>query len=165
MHVGIAPEEVIDPELTLPIQFRDLWHGPRAASPETILAVSVLGQAANDLRAFRFARRRGGRRLYIEAYNWVASSDRSWPYAFLNLCDALRLSAECVRDQLGDAHPGAAARFRNTARPMCRRPDNRGSAMEFRLSRPANVKYMKTARPLSRRRGGYRSTAHNAAVS
>src|SRR6476660_2892314 len=136
MHIGIAQEEVIAPELTLPIQFRDLWHGPRAASPETVLAVSVLGQAANDLQSFRFARRRSRQRLYMEAYHWVASSDRSWPYAFLNLCDALRLSAESVRAQLlGDAHSVATAQFRNAARPISRRTGDLGPAMVFRLSR------------------------------
>lgn len=153
MHRGIAHEEVIAPELTLPGQFRDMWHGPRAPSPEMVLAVSVLGQVVNDLRKFRFTRRRRRQRLYMEAYNWVASSDRSWPYAFLNLCDALRLSTEAVRAQLlGDAPPVAPAQFGGAARAMSRATSDRETAMVFRLSRPANVKSMKAARP-SRGRG------------
>jgi hypothetical protein len=139
MNVGIPHEEAIAPELTLPVQFRDIWHGARAASPEMILAVSVLGQAANDLQSFRFARRRRQQQLYREAYDWVASSDRSWPYAFPNLCDALRLSTESARAQLlGDAR--LSRRLGSAARPGA-------TAMVFRLGRPANVKPMKIARP------------------
>jgi hypothetical protein len=159
MELAIAHEETIAPELTLPVQFHDLWHGSRAASPETILAVSVLGQAANDLQSFRFAPRRHQQRLYLEAYNWVASSDRSWPYAFLNLCDALRLAAESVRAQLlGDARSVAPAQVRNAARATARSIEDPGPAMVFRLSRPANVRPMHVARP-SRRRGAGVGTA------
>ena len=33
----------------------------------------------------------------MEAYKWVASGDRSWPYSFVNLCEALKLSPEYLR--------------------------------------------------------------------
>jgi hypothetical protein len=166
MNLGIAHEDVIAPELTLPVQFRDMWHGPRAASPEMILAVSVLGQAANDLQNFRFARRRRRQRLYMEAYNWVASSDRSWPYAFLNLCDALRLSTESVRARLlGGAPSVAPAQFRGAARATSRATSDRATAMVFRLSRPANVKSMHVARPSRSREAGRRYASRDAVAS
>jgi hypothetical protein len=159
MTQGIAHEELIAPELTLPVQFRDMWHGPRAASPEKILAVSVLGQAANDLQSFRFARPRRRQRLFVEAYNWVASSDRSWPYAFLNLCDALCLSADSVRAQLLDEAPSVApAQFRGAAPATSRTTSERRTATVFRLSRPANVKSMNVARS-ARPRGAARRSA------
>lgn len=160
MDDGMAQEELIAPELTLPVQFRDMWHGPGVGSPERLLAVSVLGQAANELQSFRFARRRQGQRLYMEAYQWVASNDRSWPYAFLNLCDALHLSASRVRGQLlGDA-PAAL-------RAMPRAAGDRGTARVFRLSRPANVKPMMIARApgeRNRSRSGRGNTAGGAAA-
>jgi hypothetical protein len=124
-----------------------------------ILAVSVLGQAANDLQNFRFARRRRQQRLYREAYDWIASSDRSWPYAFPNLCDALRLSTESVRAKLlGDAPSVAPAGFRGAPRATSRATGDRATAMVFRLSRPANVKPMKIARP-ARGRGRRRAAS------
>lgn len=146
MDSGIAQEDLIAPELTLPVQFRDIWHGPGISSPEMILAVSVLGQAANDLRSFRFARQRRRQRLYVEAYGWVASNDRDWPYAFLNLCDALRLSVGRVRAQLlGDA-PAAP-------RATSRAAGDRETALVFWLRRPANTKSMMIARtPVGRGR-------------
>jgi len=146
MNNGIAQEELIAPELTLPVQFRDIWHGPGTSSPELMLAMSVLGQAATDLQRFRFAKRRGRQRLYIEAYQWIASNDRAWPYAFLNLCDALHLSPSRVRAQLlGDAPAASRA-------PALAAGDH-GIALVFRLGRPANVKSMMIARaPVGRGR-------------
>ena len=68
--------------------------------PERKLAVAVFAQAANDLQQFRYARRGAGYSLYADARNWIASNDRLWPYSFLNLCDALHLTADVIRAQL-----------------------------------------------------------------
>jgi hypothetical protein len=68
--------------------------------PEGMLAAGVFCQAANDLQKFRYERRHTGQLLYREARDWVASNDRSWPYSFLNLCDALHLAPEIVRAEL-----------------------------------------------------------------
>lgn len=65
----------------------------------------MLRQALNDLQKFRYARRRRRQRLYMEAYRWVASNDRSWPYSFLNICDALGLSADALRAEVLDRVP------------------------------------------------------------
>jgi hypothetical protein len=147
MNVGRAQEEATAAELTLPVQFRGIRHAARAASPEMILAVSVVGQAANDLRHFRFARRRREQRLYREAYEWIASNDRSWPYAFPNLCDALGLATESARAQLlGDGPSVAPARFRGALPRLPDATGDRATAMAFRLTRPANVTRMPVAR-------------------
>ena len=100
MTFGVALEEFLASELMLPVQFQRIWHESTTTTPERTMAMRVLRQAANDLQEFRYARRPGRQRLYVEAYTWVASNDRSWPYSFLNLCDALRLSPECVRAEL-----------------------------------------------------------------
>ena len=71
------------------------------------LAKGVLRQAAKDLRAFHDAHEATGRELYRDAYSWVVSNDLSWPYSFVNVCEALGLSAEFVRSELlTDAQSG-----------------------------------------------------------
>jgi len=100
---AILSEELLRPESTLPEQFQTLWNGSRPVTPERALAVGVLWQAADDLRKYRYARRRKRQRLYVDAYNWVASNDRTWPYAFVSLCEALNLSPQCLRAELLDA--------------------------------------------------------------
>src|SRR5262249_54565754 len=104
-------------ETVLPIQFQRLWHGSATTTPERTLAISVLCQAADDLLRYRYARRRRPQRLYAEAYTWVASDDRRWPYSFLNLCDALYLSPAVVRAELlGDALSERPSQFKRAAR-------------------------------------------------
>jgi hypothetical protein len=68
--------------------------------PERKLAAAVVRRAKNDMKRFRSQRRETGRSLYVDARNWIASNDRSWPYSFLNLCDALHLQADLIRAEL-----------------------------------------------------------------
>jgi len=74
--------------------------GSSKVCPERKLAVAVFSQAANDLQKFRYARRGAGYSLYADARKWIASNNRSWPYSFLNLCDALDLAADVIRVEL-----------------------------------------------------------------
>lgn len=99
MWSGVS-DDVLIPEAALPSQFGDIWHRSRAISPERALALAVLWEAVFDLEKFRFAARRRQQRLYWEAYEWVASIDRRWPYSFVNLCELLDMRPNAVRQQL-----------------------------------------------------------------
>ncbi len=100
MWSGILPEELLIPEPALPAQFHIIWHRTRAISAERALVLAVLWQAVADLQKYRFATRRQHQRLYMEAYEWVASAERSWTYSFVNLCELLNLSPESLREEL-----------------------------------------------------------------
>jgi hypothetical protein len=72
------------------------------------LAAGILKQAKLDLRRFHGATSAIEREFYLDAYRWVESDDCSWPFSFLNVCQALNLAAEAVReDVLGDLSLGA----------------------------------------------------------
>jgi hypothetical protein len=71
-----------------------------SSAPEIALAKGVLAQAKQDLRRFRRAQDGVGREIYEDAYSWVTANDFSWPYSFLNVCKALRLSPESLRAEL-----------------------------------------------------------------
>src|SRR5437867_7606052 len=72
------------------------------------LAAGVLKQAAQDLRRFHGGTSEIERELYLDAYRWVISDDCSWPFSFLNVCQALNLAPETVREEvLGDLSLGA----------------------------------------------------------
>jgi len=70
------------------------------STPEVALAQGVLIQVKRDLRRFRGAQDAVGREMYRDAFAWVASNDRAWPYSFLNVCEALGLQAEVLREEL-----------------------------------------------------------------
>jgi hypothetical protein len=100
MWSGVPPEDLLMPEPALPAQFKDIWYRSRAISPERSLVLSVMWQAVLDLHKFRFAQRRQQQRLYMEAYEWVASEDRGWPFSFVNLCEMLNMHPGVTREQL-----------------------------------------------------------------
>jgi hypothetical protein len=72
------------------------------------LAAGILKQAGLDLRRFHDAPSEIEREFYLDAYRWVMSDDCSWPFSFLNVCQALNLAPETVREEvLGDLSLGA----------------------------------------------------------
>jgi hypothetical protein len=93
-------QQTVSPDQVLPVQFHEVWQNSAGQSPERELAASVLAQATLDIEKCRQLQQGRKRRIYREAYNWVASDDRSWPYSFLNLCDTLGLSPGCLRARL-----------------------------------------------------------------
>ena len=107
MWSGVS-DDILIPEAALPAQFDDIWHKTRAITPERALALAVLWESILDLDKYRFATRRRQQRLYWEAYDWITSDDRSWPFSFANLCDQLGLSVEPVRARLLGERPRTA---------------------------------------------------------
>ena len=103
---------------------------PDSIGPARALAKGVLNQAAKDLRKFHAAHESLGRELYWDAYSWVMSNDFSWPYSFVNICEALDLSTEVVRSELlADAQSGWYSHSRLVARRIS--TSFRGSLTSF----------------------------------
>src|SRR5262249_8252393 len=77
------------------------WWPPHALRPEQRLLRAVLEAALAELAAGRITagspvanpRRR-------ELRDWFRSHDRSWPWSFENVCDAIDLDPERVRGKL-----------------------------------------------------------------
>jgi hypothetical protein len=72
------------------------------------LVAGILKQAELDLRRFHGASSAVEREFYLDAHRWVTSDDCSWPFSFLNVCQALNLAPGTVREEvLGDLSLGA----------------------------------------------------------
>jgi hypothetical protein len=89
-------ESALAPEQILAVQFAGLWHR-RARSSSEALAVAVLAQAIDDLRVYGKSRDRAGARAYLDAYRWVLSTDRTYVFSFINVCEFLGLSPQAIR--------------------------------------------------------------------
>jgi hypothetical protein len=92
-------EEHLTLSILHPLQFQDIWRGA-SSTPERELAVAVLENATTELRNNRYARGRRCQRYYMQAYQWIASDDREWPFSFVNLCEFLALSPQALRQEL-----------------------------------------------------------------
>jgi len=85
--------------------------GPRLAEPQKRLMAAVLQAVVDDCRGGSVYRRSMGKgtidaRAIRKAIAYVASTDRSWPFSFENLCEALGLDARGLREEL-EVHSSA----------------------------------------------------------
>ncbi|MCW5890439.1 MAG: hypothetical protein KIT14_07785 [bacterium] len=85
---------------TLPFALAPAAVLDASRQPEKRLMLAVLEEAVATFQ--RTARDPGRRaqRLHGEAVDWFASRDVSWPYAYRNVCDALGIEADWLRDGL-----------------------------------------------------------------
>ena len=73
--------------------------------PHKRLMAAVLQTVVDDCRGSAYRRARGyrtaiARRVVRKATAYMASADRTWPFSFENLCEALGLDASQLRTQL-----------------------------------------------------------------
>ena len=105
--------------MTNQIQSDETAEALASSGSHVALAKGVLAQAKQDLRRFRGARDRVEREMCRDAYSWVASNDFSWPFSFLNVCEALGLSPEVQREALlADVPPAWYSRSRRMAQTL-----------------------------------------------
>ncbi len=72
----------------------------REARAEEVLAAAVLKLAFEDLQKHRNATEVRRRRAFRDAYTWITSNERRWPFSFLNVCDMLDISPTTLRSKL-----------------------------------------------------------------
>jgi len=77
----------------------------RSAEPHKRLMAAVMRAVVDDCRGGSAYRRSTGNGVIgagsvRKAVAYVASTDRTWPFSFENLCDALGLDASALRQEL-----------------------------------------------------------------
>jgi len=94
-------EPVCDEELlcatVLPEQFFAPPSHRNDGKPELALMRAVMEDAVRCYQKQFVSTRRRAVRLAREAEAWFFSDDTAWPYAFLNLCEALEINPEYIR--------------------------------------------------------------------
>jgi hypothetical protein len=92
--------DVLGPDVILPQQFFD---GPRRDSdfsPEKALMLAVLEDAIRCFQEYFRTTRARPRMLSRQAERWIRTRDWNWPFSFNNVCDALSIDPDCMRDTL-----------------------------------------------------------------
>ncbi len=87
-----------DMDVILPAQWQAEAHA--LGDPERRLRLAVLEDAIRYLQRYGGATSGRERTLYEDAADWFASPDRSEPFAFENVCEALGLDPEYIREGL-----------------------------------------------------------------
>jgi hypothetical protein len=82
-----------------------LPYRTRVCLPEISLVAAIFEDA---LRCVQRASRGVTRRQSSDAFEWIASERRDWPFAFVNVCDFLGVDAKAVRKRLQAGDEGEA---------------------------------------------------------
>ncbi len=131
-----APIDALtEPDVMLPAQL--LPEQSALTDPERRLRLAVLKDALHYVQRHEHATDEHARALYEDALDWVADPDRSEPFSFENICDALGLDAWYVRSCLrrwqrtlrtgGSPAVGRAGRDGIGCRPRGIRADRRAA--------------------------------------
>lgn len=88
---------LLQPDTLLPSQYFAALRRKGAHEPERRLAIAVLQDAVDCYQKHFRARERKARQLFVDAEEWIASEDRSWPFSFDNVCDLLQINPEYLR--------------------------------------------------------------------
>jgi hypothetical protein len=116
-----GPSELV-PDGLLPVQFVELLQRSAERTPELRLMAAVLEEALRTFCGCAGSSGRRSQRLFREAAEWFASSDASWPFAFENICDALGLEPDWIRQLLRRWEASGTASAQQPARiPTIRR--------------------------------------------
>ncbi|HXQ21365.1 MAG TPA: hypothetical protein VN812_06805 [Candidatus Acidoferrales bacterium] len=88
---------LLQPDTLLPSQYFAALKRKGPHEPERRLAIAVLQDAVDCFQKHLRARERKAHQLFLDAEEWIASDDRSWPFSFENICDLLQINAEYLR--------------------------------------------------------------------
>ena len=129
-------ESELAPESILPAQLYDRPLGGARIQPEKRLQVAVLADAVLTFHRWAGDERARARRLFMETEAWFASDDADGPFAFITICDSLKLDPSYMRRGLRHwrAHLEATAKQK---RPL--RRDSYGTRHQVVLPRLRRV--------------------------
>jgi hypothetical protein len=78
----------------------DERHRRTLAEPEKRLMLAVLAEAINGFQDDHSARRGNRKRLFDEVQRWILEAQGNWVFGFENICSALALNPEYIREGL-----------------------------------------------------------------
>src|SRR5271167_3375547 len=120
--INKSPEQRPFPDVILKSQFFDTI-GKHSLTSEQRLMLAVLADAINLVQDGYRSTSLRKRTSFSEAKNWIFQSGVRCPLAFENVCDALAIDAEALRQRVGallsenpDAMPAPRLRLKEASR-------------------------------------------------
>jgi hypothetical protein len=90
----------LQPDTILPAQFFQSLRTKGRFDGERRLMIAVLEDAVNCFMKQLHATDPKARQLFLDAEEWIRADDRTWFFAFANVCDTLDLDPDYVREGL-----------------------------------------------------------------
>jgi len=94
------------PDIILPSQYFGVIRGCGHLTPEEKLMLAVLESAVHDFQRYRLATGKRGKRLFREAYEWLASQEETGIFSCVAICHAVEIDLDYIRKGLSAWLPG-----------------------------------------------------------
>jgi len=91
---------LFEPDIILPSQLIDRNQLGAALQPEKRLMLAALEDAVATFQRFATTTGRAAERQFAEARTWLFDDDLTWPFSFVNVCNALGLEPAYLRGGL-----------------------------------------------------------------
>jgi hypothetical protein len=88
-----------EPDILAIHQYSD-HQGTSGRQPEKSLMSAVLLDAVECFQKYPVLHDEYENRLFKEAENWILDNDREWLFSFINICDALAIDPQYLRQGL-----------------------------------------------------------------
>src|SRR3990172_10140208 len=88
---------LFEPDTLLPAQYFAAFAREGGLVRERRLMLAVLQDAVECYQKYALARDPRGRLLFEDAYVWIESGEREWPFSYENICEVLGLHPEYIR--------------------------------------------------------------------
>jgi hypothetical protein len=98
--VDAKTNRLFAPDTLLAAQYFDRVRRPKSSTGEQRLMIAILEQAVDDYMTLVAARDCVRQRMFADAEQWLASTDRSRLYSFETICDHLGLDVDYMRQGL-----------------------------------------------------------------
>jgi hypothetical protein len=90
----------LQPDAIMPAQFFQSLRTKGRFDGERRLMIAVLEDAVNCFMKQLHATDPKARQLFLDAEEWITAEDRTWFFAFENVCDTLDLNPDYIREGL-----------------------------------------------------------------
>ena len=91
---------VFHPDTLLSHEYFATFQRSTPLEPEKRLLHAILEDAVTSCRLYFAATNKHHKKLFRDARQWILSRDDKWLFSFENVCAALGLDAQCLRDGL-----------------------------------------------------------------
>jgi hypothetical protein len=82
-------------------RYFDRWRGAAGyLQPEKRLMLAVLLDAVECFQKYPFARRSKVTRQVEDKEDWIFKDDQEWPFSFINICEAVGIDPQYLRNGL-----------------------------------------------------------------
>ncbi len=125
---------MVEADLIVPSQFFDRIRAEQSSQPEKRLMLAVMEDAISTLQKSVYGATRRQRRLLKETEEWIGSLDTSWPFSFENICAALDIEADYLRQGIKRWKSSRLAQYQGQGQPTPHSPFRRMNGRRHTLS-------------------------------